>query len=376
MQASKSLRRPTNWQDFETLCKKLWGEIWNCAEIKKNGRPGQLQHGVDIYGIPKGEIDYFGIQCKGKDEYTDKQFSEEEIDKEIENARHFKPALKKLYFATTAVKDAKIEAYVRQKNVEHLTNQLFEVHLFSWEDIVDLIDENKETHDWYIKSQNFKSRKEIKITFEDDALQLNSSVVFVKTITDKRQNIVPASGSFDSFFTGLGRQSSINNFSVVGLPDFQTNINLSFFGFRIKILNSGSEPIEDYVVTLDIIGDIQDLSETNESGGMPFINTIHTNINLEPSNNRIKINPKKPILVGDDILLSDTIFIKPKHDKQVITLKWKLLSKDFKDTGQLFINVDTHIEVINRTELVEDPFEVGIVEGAIEDCVLPKEEPE
>ena len=37
MQISKSLPKPQNWQDFETLCKKLWGEIWSCPEIKKNG---------------------------------------------------------------------------------------------------------------------------------------------------------------------------------------------------------------------------------------------------------------------------------------------------------------------------------------------------
>lgn len=376
MQASKSLRRPSNWQDFETLCKKLWGEIWNCPEIKKNGRPGQTQHGVDIYGIPKGETDYYGIQCKGKDEYTDKQFSEDEINKEIENAKHFKPALKKLYFATTAVKDAKVEAYIRQKNVEHLHNQLFEVHIFSWEDIVDLIDENQETHNWYLKSHNFKSRKEAKVTFEGGALQLNSSVVFTKTITDKRQKIIPASGSFDSFFAGLGGRSSITNFSVIGLPNFQTNINLSFFSFRIEVFNSGSEPIEDYSVIIDIVGDIQDLSETNETGGMSFVNTIHSNIHLEPANNRIKIIPKKAILVSDDILLSENVFIKPSHTNQKIVLKWKLLSKDYKDSGELFIDIKTQIETLNRTELVEDPLEVGVVQGEIEDCIIPKDETE
>lgn len=42
MQAPKSLSKPLNWQDFEILCKKLWGEIWKRSEIKKNGRSGQL----------------------------------------------------------------------------------------------------------------------------------------------------------------------------------------------------------------------------------------------------------------------------------------------------------------------------------------------
>ena len=39
-------------------------------KIKKNGRNGQPQAGVDVYGISKGEMNYWGIQCKGKDDYV------------------------------------------------------------------------------------------------------------------------------------------------------------------------------------------------------------------------------------------------------------------------------------------------------------------
>ena len=52
MQAPTQIQKPANWQDFETLCMKLWGRIWDCADtIKKNGRAGQKQYGVDIYII-------------------------------------------------------------------------------------------------------------------------------------------------------------------------------------------------------------------------------------------------------------------------------------------------------------------------------------
>ena len=62
MIAPAYIQKPVNWQDFESLCKKLWGEIWGCSDtIKKNGRSGQAQHGVDVYGIPKGETMYYGI---------------------------------------------------------------------------------------------------------------------------------------------------------------------------------------------------------------------------------------------------------------------------------------------------------------------------
>jgi len=82
----KKIQRPENWQDFESLCKMLWGEIWQCDEIQKNGRSGQSQNGVDVYGIPVNEVAYYGIQCKGKDEYINVNFTTNEIDIELAKA--------------------------------------------------------------------------------------------------------------------------------------------------------------------------------------------------------------------------------------------------------------------------------------------------
>ena len=102
MIAPTQIKKPEHWQDFEKLCKKLWGEIWDCPNtIKRNGRSGQKQNGVDVYGIPKGETQYYGIQCKGKDEYTNSTLTYKEIDEEIQKAESFKPKLKCFIFATT-----------------------------------------------------------------------------------------------------------------------------------------------------------------------------------------------------------------------------------------------------------------------------------
>ena len=182
MKAKKQLRPPENWQDFESLCKMLWGEIWNCPEIVKNGRQGQPQCGVDVYGIPSFDTEYSGIQCKGKDNYTHKQFTKSEINKEIEKAKNFKPQLKKFYLATTAVKDANIEEYIRIKNQEHIKSGKFGIFIFSWEDIVDLIDENKRTHDWYVKSQNFKQNQNAELTFHDDSEEISIVVPFIQGV--------------------------------------------------------------------------------------------------------------------------------------------------------------------------------------------------
>lgn len=60
MIAPTQIRPPENWQDFELLC-KIVGEIWNCPDIiKRNGRSGQKQCGVDIYGTPNGSTEYYG----------------------------------------------------------------------------------------------------------------------------------------------------------------------------------------------------------------------------------------------------------------------------------------------------------------------------
>ena len=113
MIAPSQIKKPSNWQDFEKLCKLLWGEVWCCEDtIKRHGRQGQNQHGVDVYAYVDKYNGYCGIQCKGKDDYSNAQLTEAEIDAEIAKALTFEPELRVLLFATTANKDAKIEGYI------------------------------------------------------------------------------------------------------------------------------------------------------------------------------------------------------------------------------------------------------------------------
>ena len=50
MIAQNQLKKPSNWQDFEKLCKLLWGEIWTCEDtIKRHGCQGRNQHGVGVF---------------------------------------------------------------------------------------------------------------------------------------------------------------------------------------------------------------------------------------------------------------------------------------------------------------------------------------
>lgn len=377
MKASLSLRRPTNWQDFESLAKKLWGEIWNCPDIRKNGRSGNNQHGVDVYGIPEGESQYYGIQCKGKDEYTDKQFTEKEISEEINKAKTFQPPLKKFYLTTTAVKNADTEEFVRKINVDHISKGLFGVELYSWEDIVELIDENQRTHDWYVKSQNYKTQKSVSITFQNGSTELICLPKFRKKITHYRQKIVPAIDPFyaNPLFASLQKQQSLMSaISVVHSPMFSTTINLSYFSFLIRIHNTGTDPIEEYKLLLEFQGEIEDITDTNEksSGIFPNIHAYVPTTYLWKDTKSGKIVPRSKILVGDDTMTSDEIFFKTLPVESKISINWKLLSRDFKDEGQLLITVQPDIETEYKDVLVEDPLKVRVHESDIEEYIIDK----
>lgn len=368
MKASQQLRKPEHWQDFESLCKKLWGEIWNCPEIKKNGRQGQAQHGVDVYGIPDFDTEYYGIQCKGKDEYSHKQLTESEVDDEIKKALKFKPKLKKLYFATTANKDATIEEYVRGKNIEHKKKKLFEVHLYSWEDIVDIIDENRITHDWYLKSQNFKTTLSCKLTFHDNSEKITIKVPFQRTITEYKQRIIPANQGYNSIFLQQQRLQPL--VSVKHTSIFDSSVNHSFCKFYFRLHNTGISPIEEYKIFLEFKGEFQSIDTLTKGGGMfaPSIQYTYDTF-IDGENKTGKIVPESNILVGEDSVGFDDIAIKPSHESRTIDIHWKLVSRDYKEEGDLRLNIEIELKKNHKTILVEDPLMVRIEEEEIEDYI-------
>ncbi len=63
----KQIPPPKSWEKFEDLTRALFAAEWRSPLTQKNGRSGQKQHGVDIYGTPEAAPGKtFGVQCKGK----------------------------------------------------------------------------------------------------------------------------------------------------------------------------------------------------------------------------------------------------------------------------------------------------------------------
>jgi hypothetical protein len=112
--SSVSIPPPSNWQDFERNIRLLFEHSLGDPHTQNNGRQGQAQHGVDVYGHRGGGCGpLVGVQCKGKDADYGGEVSEVELRDEIEKSEAFRPQLKEFILVTTAPDDAKIQQAAR-----------------------------------------------------------------------------------------------------------------------------------------------------------------------------------------------------------------------------------------------------------------------
>jgi hypothetical protein len=127
---------------FESLCLDLWKEIWGPESgAQKNGRSGQPQAGVDVFG-KRGDR-WIGVQCKQKDGLLRSKLTATELDEEIrkvlgkevkgKTSPAFDPPLSEFLVATTGPRDAEIQKAARKLAEEHGAG--FSVAVWSWPDI-------------------------------------------------------------------------------------------------------------------------------------------------------------------------------------------------------------------------------------------------
>jgi tetratricopeptide (TPR) repeat protein len=135
--ADRQIPPPSNWQDFESLCADLWTRIWGDPATQRNGRQGQRQQGVDIYGRPGQGDSWAGVQCKLKGLGT--ALTQDELLQEAEKVRGFRPPLAALIVATTARRDARLQEVARLLTQDHLSRGSFTVQVVFWEDILSLL---------------------------------------------------------------------------------------------------------------------------------------------------------------------------------------------------------------------------------------------
>src|SRR5882757_8088418 len=88
---SVALRPPKDWQAFERNARVLFACVLGDPLAKTNGRAGQRQNGVDIFGFRAESGTAVGVQCKGKASDYGRPISERELRHEIQAALNFVP---------------------------------------------------------------------------------------------------------------------------------------------------------------------------------------------------------------------------------------------------------------------------------------------
>ena len=139
---AKQIAPPKGWDDFEDLCLALFKHVWNDPLAQKNGRRGQRQDGVDIFGSPVSKSGViWGVQCKASDNRYGSGPTPVELQSEVKKAENFSPRLDRWILATTAPSDATLQKAARKISVERSENGLFSVHVLGWKEILALLAE-------------------------------------------------------------------------------------------------------------------------------------------------------------------------------------------------------------------------------------------
>lgn len=127
---SEVLPPPNTPEAFESLCLDVWKELLNNPQADKNGRRGQPQAGVDIFGEENGR--WTGIQCKQKEALLWTKVTVAELNEEVAKARKFVPKLSVFILATTGPADAALQKAARELTDLHRETGRFSVHVWAW----------------------------------------------------------------------------------------------------------------------------------------------------------------------------------------------------------------------------------------------------
>jgi tetratricopeptide (TPR) repeat protein len=181
-----SLPKPKNWQAFESHTRVLFACILNDPNTQQNGRSGQKQHGVDVYGYRDKRVDCLvGVQCKQK---LDGQVTEEELRAEVENAKAFKPPLSEFILITTAPRDQKIQEFARIVTAELAkTDHPMQVCVWGWEDV----EEHASRHEaaWKEFDPTYNSYAER--GFQKIELQIEKVASSLDRVTNETRSPIP-----------------------------------------------------------------------------------------------------------------------------------------------------------------------------------------
>ena len=128
--ASSNIPAPNGWDEFEDIVLSASKLRWESSDFYRNGRQGQKQNGVDIYGHDDSGS-HIGLQCKN----SVAGISLSIVETEVENAESFYPKIDRLYIVTTSSRDATLQKEVRDLSGKRKAVGLSPVNILFWEDV-------------------------------------------------------------------------------------------------------------------------------------------------------------------------------------------------------------------------------------------------
>lgn len=127
---------PESDNTFEEMVCDACSIEWNDNTTQRNGRNGQLQNGLDVFGYPNGPK----RRCRGaqaKLRAKGKKLTKKEIDNEIIKAQTSPLNPEELIIVTSTCRDVVLQAYVDQISREQAQNNNFSVKIWFWDDLLE-----------------------------------------------------------------------------------------------------------------------------------------------------------------------------------------------------------------------------------------------
>lgn len=184
--ASTRIPTPKDWQEFERQIEVLARHYLDDPKAKGNGRLGQRQNGVDVYGQRK-KRHWVGFQCK---EHFEKEVTEQELRDEVAKAEKFEPTLSEFVLVTTAPRDAKIQKIARKLTDERSD---FSVEVWGWEDVEKIVAQFPETQRAFDPDHSPRIEQEIRETHAEQMAKME--VILAEVRSRNASGVTSASNS-------------------------------------------------------------------------------------------------------------------------------------------------------------------------------------
>jgi hypothetical protein len=138
---------PKNHADFESMSVVLFQQVLDDPGVKRLGRSGQKQFGIDLIGYRKQNLKTLvGIQCKKKK--PNQVLTATEVRAEVRKALKYKPAISEYIIVTTAENDRKLDQLAQQLTKAQLQRgRKIRIQVWGWDTLEELIDRYPEAKD-------------------------------------------------------------------------------------------------------------------------------------------------------------------------------------------------------------------------------------